>query len=357
MAAQAAMETDGTTLLKYLTVFREFDASGDGFISATELYQALEKSGLQLTQREFRKFLAEVDTDGNEQIDFKEFCELAKQLAATQSKYKAKSTRVPRAYLTPDMFEQYKAYFISVAGDDGQINVDELQQFFKLNRMTVTTERLKAIMQEVDDDASGYLDEGEFMVLLIKATGLKKRKVGPGLCSVDMLRDEGWSLLDMRRLGYECKDFTDAGYTVKNLIDVFSAAEFRKVGVTLKELLDAGWDGLKAREAGFELKELVDAGCGIRRMRASGWDDPPSAALMREFGLDAARMKLGGWALSELKIAGYSTMDLRLAGFSAAGIAAHEMVMSNTRPTERKNTFRLREDMLDVLHHQGRLVK
>merc|ERR1719188_1945042 len=111
---------DGALVLKYLQVFREFDTSGDGSISSSELHAALEKSGVKLTQREFRKFMQEVDTDGNGQIDFQEFCGFCRQLTAETAKsQKSKGTRVPRAYLTPQQYEQYAAYFKSVAGEDG----------------------------------------------------------------------------------------------------------------------------------------------------------------------------------------------------------------------------------------------
>lgn len=48
---------------RWAKVFRQFDADGSGQISGEELAQALDASGFHLPPREFKKFLAEVDSD------------------------------------------------------------------------------------------------------------------------------------------------------------------------------------------------------------------------------------------------------------------------------------------------------
>mmetsp|Transcript_19468 Transcript_19468/g.60220 ORF Transcript_19468/g.60220 Transcript_19468/m.60220 type:complete len:173 (+) Transcript_19468:557-1075(+) len=110
----------------------------------------------------------------------------------------------------------------------------------------------------------------------------------------------------------------------------------------LPALLAAGWDGVKAREAGFELAEMAAAGCSIRKIRLAGWDDASSAQLLRQVGVDAGPMKLGGWSLSELRTAGYSSADLRLAGFSAASLAALQRVLDRRGGAGRRGTFQFR---------------
>lgn len=340
-------------MLKYLGIFRELDLSGDGKISAAELQKALERAGTRLSAREFRKFIAEMDTDRDGTISFQEFCELAKNLSSNLTKYRSKAvTRVPRMYLTPEQYESYTRLFKERAGEDGQLDAEELQSFFTHLKISVSADKLKAIMAEVDDDQSGFLDEQEFMVLLIKSMGIKKRRVGPGLCPLAMLKTEGWMLSEIKRLGYECKDFLQAGYNALDVMEIFPAAELRKAGVTVDDLVQGGWDCNKAKEAGFVLEELFKAGVSVRRIRDAGWDDLQAAASMRIMGLDAERMRLGGWSLSELRRAGYSTTELRLAAFSNRALAALQQAMAREyeaqtgQPaSERRNTFRIREDM------------
>merc|ERR1712216_580681 len=165
--------------------------------------------------------------------------------------------------------------------------------FFVQNKVSMGPERLQAIIAETDDDQSSFLDEGEFMVLLIKAMGLKKRKVGPGLCPLAQLKAEGWILDDVRRLGYECREILDAGFILSEILDVFGSAELRRAGVSLQDLLAAGWDCARGREAGFTLAEFVAAGCGVRKIRFAGWDTIPAAAELRKHGIEGAAMRIG----------------------------------------------------------------
>lgn len=339
-------QTSSFSILRYLKIFRQFDVSGDGKVSPSELQDALEASGVELTMSEFRKFLAEVDTDGDQEISFLEFFELAKKLFPFHIRSKTRHVRIPRAYLNPEQYEHFSAIFRAEAGDDGDMQTSELADFFKKNQISVSAERLQGIMAEVDDDQSGTLGETEFLVLLVKAMAMKKRKVGPGQCSVDMLRKEGWSLIEMKRLGFECKDFIESGYPVEELLSLFSAADFCRAGLSCKDLVAAGWDCAKGREAGYQLKDFVDAGCSVQKMREAGFDDAESAKSLQRLGVDATQMRQGDWPLSELMQAGYSSTHLCIAGYSTVAISAVQNTVNKKRGTqERRNTFIVRKEL------------
>lgn len=259
-----------------------------------------------------------------------------KKTALAYNRHKAKTSRIPRLYLTPDLFEQYSAIFRARAGDDGQIDITRLHEFFVACNIVTTPERMQAIMAEVDYDSSGDLDEIEFMALLIKAMSMKKRKVGPGLCPLSTLRDEHWSIQELKRTGYECKDFREANYRLSELFGCFSGAELRRVGYTLKEFIAAGWDCVRGKEAGFGLLEFVEAGCSAGRIRDAGFTDLASAAALHKHGVSASTLRRGGWPLSDLKMAGYSSTDLRLAGFSGIALAAIPQLICREREPERR---------------------
>jgi len=261
-----------------------------------------------------------------------------------------------RLYMPPEMFDQYATIFAEHAGDDGDMVVDELDGFFKKYNMNVPHDRLQAIMQEVDEDQSGHLDEAEFMWVIIKAAALKKRRVGPGLCTLASLLEEGWNNSEIRKIGYEAKDFLDAGCAVADLMDLCPAAELKKAGVTTAELIACGWACLGARQSGFELAEMLQVGCSIARLRNVGWDDLSSAVQLRKMGVDAHRMKLGGWTCCELRAAGFSISTLRQAGFSTLALAAlpKAMAWQEGRPTtERKNTLQIRHEAPGVVETEN----
>ncbi len=62
-------------------------------------------------------------------------------------------------HLVPTQVAQYQQYariFHEFAGEDGQLERSELQQFFSKYNISVSPERLTGIISEVDDDNSGF---------------------------------------------------------------------------------------------------------------------------------------------------------------------------------------------------------
>jgi len=337
-----AEQTKSATLLRYLKIFRDFDLSGDGSVSPSEMKSALEADGILLSDKEFQSFMEEVGADCNADLNFAEFCELAKKLFGAHVKNKTKMARIPRAYLAPAQFDQYVTLFREHAGEDGDLDTSELQDFFKKYGISVSAERLQGIMAEVDDDGSGTLGETEFLILLVKALGLKKRKIGPGQCDLKMLREETWSMIEIKRVGYQCKDFVECGYTIEELLPLFSKLEFNRAGVVFPDMIAAGWDCAKAKECGYSLAEMVQAGCSVQRIRDAGFDDFNAAVSLRKNGTSAVTMRTGGWPLSELKKAGYSATELRLAGFSTLAVGAMQQLVASH--AESQDTTALREE-------------
>merc|ERR1719421_2281092 len=118
---------------------------------------------------------------------------------------------------------------------------------------------------------------------MIRAMQIKRREVGPGKCSLKELLDEGWSLEDLKRFGYESADFLDAGVGIVTLLkrNLFTLCQLRADGITLQEFVDAGWDGTDGRLAGFSFSELLAAGCNVQRIRNAGYTDVTIALQLR----------------------------------------------------------------------------
>ncbi|CAE8590490.1 unnamed protein product, partial [Polarella glacialis] len=115
-------------MLKHLAIFREYDKSGDGRISVSELKEALAKCGVKLTSRQLRKTIKEVDADGDNEVSFDEYVILARKIQESTTKSKVKSTRIARSYLPPDQYLKYSAIFQQQAGSDGAVSCKELQE-------------------------------------------------------------------------------------------------------------------------------------------------------------------------------------------------------------------------------------
>lgn len=349
---QAAAEPSAAQLAQYQRVFNEVDADGSGFVSSSELFNMLDKGGFTFSRAQFKKIMLAIDEDRSGQVSFEEFCKMAFELQTSYAEVqKAKKDmsnsgiKTPRLYLNPEQFNMYRKVFEDRAGEDMKLDVSELDDFFKSCNITIQADRLKAIMDEVDEDQSGFLDEDEFMVLLIKAMRMKRRKVGPGLCPIKKLLGEGWSLADLKKLGYEVAQFYDSKISCAELMGLFNITELRKGGVPAQELLSAGWDGSGGKQAGFGLADLVN--CPIKTIRTAGYTDLESAVGLRKLGVGAKGMKLGGFSLSELKMSGFSTADLRLAGFSTAALQAMQQSLWRQvggPKLQRRNTFHIRHD-------------
>jgi Ca2+-binding EF-hand superfamily protein len=70
--AQETRETHSRD--EILTVFRAIDEKGNGYITAEELRQIMNHLGEYLPPEEIEDIINELDTNGDGQIDFDEFC-------------------------------------------------------------------------------------------------------------------------------------------------------------------------------------------------------------------------------------------------------------------------------------------
>jgi hypothetical protein len=282
------------------------------------------------------------------QKDPVEFCRLANGL----SNHKVKTTRYPRAYFTPDLIDKYTCDFREHAAEDGRLTSKVLGDLY--SKYELDGDRVSQSIRDVERDFGGILDEDEFLGVLSKVMCLKKRKVGPGSCDLAQLALEGWSPSELKKLGYDYEAFVQyGGFSFRRageLLDLFSAPELRRAGVSLKTMVQSGWDFSRAREAGFTIQELVQAGCPPRRVWDAGWDlSPTTTAELRGCGVSASELRAAGLELSELRMAGYSSAELRVAGFAAHAVASMDMLLQAKNGwSKRRNTLELRRPPADA---------
>lgn len=355
---QSVELSENMFIQKHLRNFLEYDVNGDGVISLQEMKAVLKQSTVGSTERDLRAVLKEVDENEDGSVCFREYLRLAQNLSEKENKTKVKSSRITRAYFDPVQFAQNAQLFQDVADKDGRVNPANLQEFLQQKEIKFSEDRLKTVMKELEEAENG-LELDEFMLLLVKALGAKRRKVGPEHCPASQLREEGWAIGELKKVHYDCAALREAGFTPAQLMDVCTAKELLQGGVPVHQLLSAGWDCRLAREAGFKIADLVAAGASVKNLRNAGFTDTASVAALRKLRVEAWKMKLGGFTLSDMRNGGYSSAELRLAGFSSESIAALEKLqnhLKNRSPLNRINTQEIRleaEMKLQEAHLDG----
>mmetsp|Transcript_51984 Transcript_51984/g.96201 ORF Transcript_51984/g.96201 Transcript_51984/m.96201 type:complete len:378 (+) Transcript_51984:73-1206(+) len=338
--------TDGALLQMYLGEFALRDTSGSEVITKRDMINILQSSMLPNA----KDVKAVVDgaqvlqaPDEEAKIGLQEYCDVLRLALSNTPRPVSQRIRLPCQHMTAEQYKEYCKIFNDHACGTGLINYKDMETILTSLNVTIAPEKVHAVLGDVDESGSNSLDQEEFVSVLVRCLGLKKRKVGPSECTLSTLLTEGWSLLELKRLGYDVRSFLDAGFELKQLIPFFSAADLRRCGTGAKELLAVGWNCGSARDAGFHLEELLQAGASIKALRHGGYNDAGSAAAMRKLKVDAQLMRHGGWTLCELRLAGYSSVDLRLAGYSVAGLHAVQRMCEQQRGwKERRNTQEIR---------------
>mmetsp|Transcript_12384 Transcript_12384/g.29116 ORF Transcript_12384/g.29116 Transcript_12384/m.29116 type:complete len:380 (+) Transcript_12384:115-1254(+) len=325
----AADLTDGEILQRYFGEFQSSDAGHDYKVVKATLAERLVSTKLVPSIKDAASIVEQVSAQesadtGQALVDCDAFCTMMRTvLVQGSTKALNPKMRLGRMYMQAEQHQQYLKMFQELAGVSGLVSHEDMTNLLTTKlQVTLPAEKVSSTMADIDEAGSGTLDFDEFMTVLVKCLGLKKRKLGPNLCSIPTLLSEGWSPHEIRRLGFEGRHFLESGFQLQDLLALFSPVELRRCGASTKELVDMGWSCRNAREAGFSLEDLLSAGATIRMIREAGFDDASSAVALRKLNVQAQSMKSGGWPLSELRAAGYSTLDLRMAGFSVALLAA-----------------------------------
>lgn len=198
--------------LKYFRkMFDVFDADHSGSIGFFEMKNLTRHLGVQLSNEALQRSMAEIDENGNGELEFDEFVlwlssvsEKKEQdggdaFAVLKSKIRAQGARP----LSTSQIEQFQQVFRHFDTDGSNtIDVNELGQVFEAMGQTLSQEELQAVMKQADDDGSGEIDFEEFLMLMCCSFGAEKsfeadlleafRKRDPegiGLVSCDVLKE------------------------------------------------------------------------------------------------------------------------------------------------------------------------
>mmetsp|Transcript_41543 Transcript_41543/g.90510 ORF Transcript_41543/g.90510 Transcript_41543/m.90510 type:complete len:515 (-) Transcript_41543:136-1680(-) len=141
-----AHNMDQRSLAKLKNVFQELDSDGDGTLTAQEIVQALEQTGLA----DCTGLVQGLDNDNTSTVDYTEF------LAAAMDKH---------VYMQEDaIWTAFRSFDLD---GDGCISEHELHQVLASGTVdAASVAKVREMMQECDFDGNGTIDFDEFLAMM-----------------------------------------------------------------------------------------------------------------------------------------------------------------------------------------------
>ena len=139
--------------------FLLFDVDGDQVINRKELGAVMRSFGENPTEEDLNALMKELDTDGSDVLEFKEFLQLMEKTDRLDVMLKRK--------LTEKQQDEIKQKFMEFDDDhDGAIDMRELRNVIQSFGQTPTDEELQALLDELDADKTNLLEFPEFLILM-----------------------------------------------------------------------------------------------------------------------------------------------------------------------------------------------
>ena len=139
--------------------FLLFDLDGDNVINKKELGAVMRSFGENPTEEDLKSLIKELDADGSQVLEFKEFLNL---MASTN-----RLNMMMKRKLTEQQVDGIKEKFLHFDDDhDGAIDKGELRKVIESLGQTPTDEELQALLDELDSDGTSVLEFPEFLELM-----------------------------------------------------------------------------------------------------------------------------------------------------------------------------------------------
>ena len=129
--------------------FAMYDKDGNGSISLVELREVLRNLGEKVTNDEINQIIQIADTDGDGEIDYKEFVDLIKDVMKIKGEQGNQDMR--------------RAFAIFDQDGNGSISASELKTVLDRIGIQMTDSEIANTIQEADTDGDGEVDYNEFV--------------------------------------------------------------------------------------------------------------------------------------------------------------------------------------------------
>lgn len=152
--------------------FRDFDLDGSGSIDIRELGIAMKKMGQGASPEKLKKIIDDVDDNGNGEIEWVEYLQIMRNFYPYKLKEFEEQFMVPaKAY--PEFERDDILVFVEAFRDfdldgSGDIDVHELKSAFDQMGQGCSEEKLKQIINDVNDHGGNTIDWPAFLKLMRK---------------------------------------------------------------------------------------------------------------------------------------------------------------------------------------------
>ncbi|XP_019754518.1 troponin C, isoallergen Bla g 6.0201 isoform X1 [Dendroctonus ponderosae] len=149
-------DLDKEQLLMLKSTFDAFDVDKKGFISVEMIGTIMDMLGTQLDSSELEDVIEEIDEDGNGEVSFEEFANLAARfLIEEEEDTDAIQTELKGAFRMYDR------------EGNGFITIEVLREILQELDEKLTDDDLDSMIDEIDIDGSGTVDWEEFKAVMI----------------------------------------------------------------------------------------------------------------------------------------------------------------------------------------------
>lgn len=162
-------------LARYREVFESFDSNGDGKITLTEMYRALQllQRGVPLDTLE--SIFRWLDKDNSGALEWPEFIRWLSESEDSAEATREEEQQVQHPAFSQEQVSRYRGLFNELDRDgDGRVDAQELRTLFLRAGETVTEEEVREFIQRVSPD--GRFNFAQFLEAMAKGSQLDEQE-------------------------------------------------------------------------------------------------------------------------------------------------------------------------------------
>lgn len=142
-------------ILEFEEAFKLFDKDGDGHVTATELEIVFQTLGQKPSKEELDSMISEVDTSGNGEMEFHEFCKLmCKRMNATED--------------VEALTEAFRILDTDGSNEISKVELKTILESFSRAGEHLDESDIEHLIKEADVDGDGHISFDEFSKVMMK---------------------------------------------------------------------------------------------------------------------------------------------------------------------------------------------
>jgi calmodulin len=141
-------------IAEFREIFDLVDKDKGGSISSVELAELMNTLGINASQEEISAMVAEIDTDGNGDIDFDEFVAVM-------------SRKVNANYTSKDVKRAFKTF--SLGQPNGYVSLKEVKEaLMKHGTVKLDEEQVDELLAQLEADSNGLFNYIEYVDMMMR---------------------------------------------------------------------------------------------------------------------------------------------------------------------------------------------